>query len=152
MQVDWIQVYNQLFSSSLTACFTVFGGIVVLILGQLALKLFVEPINKQAELVGEIAHSLTFYANYYGNASLFEKDDLRDAVRTLRSQASRLRASAWTIRWYGLWQLMGITPRKADLLKASEYLIALSNSMTRIDAHMVVQIQKDIPKLLRFAK
>jgi hypothetical protein len=98
MQLDWVQVINQLFSSGLTACFTIIGGVAVLAVGQIVLKLFVEPMHEQAKLLGEIAHSITFFANTYGNASLFDEDKVLDASNTLRKQASQLRASAWTIR------------------------------------------------------
>lgn len=149
MLIDWIQVANQLFTSCLTACFTIVGGVSILLLGQLALRLFIDPINKQAELIGEIAHSLTYYANIYGNSNISDSKDRIEASNTLRRQASQLRASAWTIRWYSLWQTFGFIPRKDDVLKASSNIIGLSNSMNHADYNTIKRWEDEIKLLLR---
>ena len=129
MSIDWPTVFNQIFAGCMTASVTIIGGVVVLVLGQLAAKFFIEPIHEQAKLLGEIAHSLTFYANVYGNADLVDAEVPKEASKILRQQASRLRATAWTIRWYWFWQLLGLVPKRKNVLKASENLIGLSNSM-----------------------
>ena len=88
MQLDSSVIVNQLFSSVLTSCFTIIGGTTVFVFGQLAVKLFVEPLHEQARLLTEIAHSQTFYANVFGNARFTDEERLREASDTLRQQAS----------------------------------------------------------------
>lgn len=150
MSLDWVQVINQLSSSGITACFTVIGGVTVLAIGQLLLKFFVEPIVEQARFLGDIAYSLTYYSNFYGNADMFEKQEVQQASFTLRKQAGQLRASAWTIRWYWLWQILGFVPKRKNIIKASENLIGLSNSMSHVDPKTIQQNQNEIKQLLRF--
>lgn len=151
MSIDWPSLFNQVFAGCVTASVTIIGGVVVLVFGQLTIKFFIEPIHDQAKLLGEIAHSLTYYANVYGNADLLDEDIPKETSKKLRQQASELRASAWTIRWYWLWQGLGLVPKKNNVLKASENLIGLSNSVgkTGYDGS-IHERQKEIKKLLGF--
>lgn len=146
MQIGSTEVLNQV----VTACFTVFGGVTVFVLGQLFTKFFIEPIHDQSKLRGEIAYSLTFYSNVYGNASVIEKDIVNNASNTLRGQASHLRASVCTIRWYWLWQLLRIVPKRKNVIKASTNLIGLSNSMhpVNFDPSGTEKREAEIRKLL----
>lgn len=115
MSIDWISVFNQMFSGCVTASVTILGGTVVLVFGQLTTKFFVEPIHAQAKLLGEIAHSLTYYAYVYGNADVLDDEIANEASKKLREQASQLRASIWTVRWYWLWQILGFLPKRKML-------------------------------------
>ena len=133
MQPNSTQFLDQLLSSSVTACFTVLGGVIVLALGQIAVKFFIEPLHEYTKLLGEIAHSLTFYGNVYGKDGIVPKEKTDEASETLRRQASQLRATAWTLRWYGLWRFFDLVPSKENVTKASTNLIGLSNSMHRED-------------------
>jgi hypothetical protein len=132
-----------------TACVTIMGGVSVLVVGQLATKFFIEPIHSHARLLGEIAHSLTFYANMYGQAGVFGDESAKEASKTLRQQASQLRASVWTIPLYRLWQLLRFVPKQDDSIKASNYLIGLSNSMCKCDYSTIDQRYEETKSLLR---
>jgi hypothetical protein len=48
---------------ALTALATTLGGTVVFVIGQIIQRLFIEPIQEQRKLIGEIIHALTFHAN-----------------------------------------------------------------------------------------
>ena len=58
---------SELMKIVLTSAFTVFGGILVIVFGQVATKFFVEPIHEQSRAISEIIDSLIFYANLYIN-------------------------------------------------------------------------------------
>ena len=151
MMFDWGTFYVQLTTSGLASCFTVLSGVLVFVLGQWVIKFFVEPIHEQSKLIGEIAYSLTFYANIYGNADYLDKNVLDEAKKTLRSQASNLRASAWTIRSYWLWQFIRLIPKKRNVIKASEYMIGLSNAVFANEyRESFDERQNEIKKLLGF--
>jgi hypothetical protein len=145
MQFDWVVILNQLQSSGVTACFTVIAGVLVFVLGQVVVKFFIEPIHSQSQLLGEIAHSVTFYANV--DSGLKDKEFLNEVSLILRKQASQLRASVWTVRWYWLWQFLGAVPKKKNVLTASAELIGWSNSLFR---NTSVDRTIKIKKLLNF--
>jgi hypothetical protein len=135
MEIYMSGFFPQLISSLVTACFTATGGVLILVLGQIALRFFVEPIHKQAEIIGEIADSLTYYANIGSPISPNEEmrqeelSEVKEAIKNTRRQASQLRATAWTIKWYGLWHLLGLVPSRQDVLDASSAMIGFSNSI-----------------------
>lgn len=131
----------------LTVCFTILGGVAVLVFGEIAVKFFIEPLHKYEKLLGEIAHSLVFYANIYSNTAAFPHDDerLTEAKRKLRQHASDLRASAWTLRGYPLWRILGFVPAKQNIMNASTNLINLSHADS--DTHTREHV-KSIKQLL----
>jgi hypothetical protein len=47
----------------LTSSFTILGGIIVFVVGQVVTKFIIEPLYEQSKLIGEIANSLIYYAN-----------------------------------------------------------------------------------------
>ncbi len=50
-------------ASLFTAALTALLGIVVFVLGQIAVKFILDPIQEQARTIGEVTHALTYYAN-----------------------------------------------------------------------------------------
>ena len=75
-------------SEFLIASITIFGGFVVFVLGQMTLKFLIEPIHSQAEITGQIAHSLIFYANLYGNPGSGKTTDMDKASEVLQPSSS----------------------------------------------------------------
>jgi hypothetical protein len=128
-----------------TAALTIIGGVLILVLGELAKKFFIEPIHEQAKLLGEIAASMTIS----GNVGAEDGKEYTDkATLTFRTQSGHLRASTRTIRWYWLWSLLGFIPKRKKALAASSNLIGLANST--IDARSRHQHQKELKANLGF--
>jgi hypothetical protein len=81
-------------SGVMTAAITVVLGFVVFVLGQIAQRFFIEPIQEQRRVIGEIAYVVL----YYGNVGSFATPELRqEALQTLRKLSGQLRASLWTV-------------------------------------------------------
>ncbi len=104
---------------------TVLAGVSVFVVGQLFLRVVVDPIQELWKLTGEIAHSLIYYANVY--SSLTAPDRKEEAKVAFRDKAAQLQAKAYAIIWYSLWWLLRLTPKKSDVIESSRCLIALSN-------------------------
>ena len=118
----------------LTSCFTIFGGVVVIVGGQIITKFFVEPIHDQFRLIGEIADSLIFYANLYMNPGSGKPEKMDEAAQKLRQQSSQLRARTYAIRWYELWEFVGLVLKRTDVMEASRNLMGLSQFVHQGDA------------------
>ena len=69
---------------------TVSSGTVTYVLGQLALKLVVEPVHDLKKTIGMISHSLIERANVISNPGLSPKDVNDETSRELRKLASQL--------------------------------------------------------------
>ena len=114
-------------SELLIAAITIFGGFVIFVLGQIILKFLIEPIHKQSETIGQIAHHLIFYANLYTNPGAGTRDEMDKASCALRTQAADLIAKTHVIKIYSFWQFLKLIPKRSDIIAAHKNLIGLSN-------------------------
>jgi hypothetical protein len=124
---------SELMKIVLTSALTVFGGIVVFVIGQVATKFFVEPIHEQSKAISEIIDSMIFFANLYSNpdsrnppSTAKERDE---ASKTLRRHASQLSSKTNSIVWYRLWEFLRVVPKRSGVTEACKGLIGLSNNL-----------------------
>jgi hypothetical protein len=120
---------SEIFRIFLTAGLTVLGGTFVFIAGQIAVKFFIEPIHEQRRLVGEISHSLIYYANVDMTETEVLTPEMQEASNTYRRQAGELMARTHGIPAYGFLRKCGIVPRLEDVIEAHEGLLGVSNSV-----------------------
>jgi hypothetical protein len=132
----------------ITSFLTIFGGVVVFVLGQIITKFFVEPIHDQFRLIGEIADSLIFYANLYMNPGSGKPEKMDEAAQKLRQQSSQLRARTYAIRWYELWEFVGLVLKRTDVMEASHNLMGLSQFVHQGDALKNEERRREIEKRL----
>src|SRR5438105_629763 len=102
---------------------TIVSGTAVFVLGQLLLKLFIEPIQEHRRVKAKIVHALTYFRwwrNYYfvpapkTEADKPEWDKkMGEANLYLRDLASNLRTSVASIPFYGCFSRVGLViPKK----------------------------------------
>jgi hypothetical protein len=115
----------------LTAGLTVFGGAVVLVVGQIVQRFYLEPIQEQRRIIGEIAYALIYDANVV--RELFAEERVEETVARRRRLASSLRATVRTIPSYGFFARQGWVPPADNVMRASMELIGWSNSTTERD-------------------
>jgi len=139
---------SELWRIALTAILTIAGGVVIYSLGHLLVVLFVEPIHRLRVLIGEIADSLVFYANVYGNPGMSPTETMNQVSETLRRQASQLSARAYCVPWYGFWGFIKVVPNKTEIQQALAELIGLSNSVHSGNAAQNHKTRRSIEKLL----
>jgi hypothetical protein len=119
---------SELFKIILTSSLTIFGGILVFVIGQVVVKFIIEPLHEQAKLIGEIANSLIFFANVGAVSALIsvyleelqgisKQNDLDEPVRKLvteiyqdliKRESSRSEEATTILRQQAS-QLMGTT-------------------------------------------
>jgi hypothetical protein len=126
-------------SELLIASITIFGGFVVFVLGQMTLKFSIEPIHKQSEIIGGIAHSLIFYADLYSNPGEDRLEDRGKASEMLRDQAAQLMARTHVIKIYSLFEFLKLAPKRSAVKEAHHYLIGISNLI-----HVSPTIARDV--------
>lgn len=118
---------SELFKIILTSSFTLISGVVVLVVGQIITKFFIEPIHEQGKIIGEIAYSLTMYSNVYSNPGIVKREKMDEASTVLRKCASQLLAVTYSLKLYWLWEKLKIVPQCDAIELASMKLIGLSN-------------------------
>src|ERR1700690_459291 len=80
----------------------------VFVLGQVAVKFFIEPIQEQRRTIGRIIDDLGYYANVYLSADYAAEDTKRECRERLRRRSSELRAATQAIPWYARWERLGV--------------------------------------------
>lgn len=103
-------------------------------LGQIVVKVVIDPIKDLKELLGEIQFSLIFQAQaIYTPVGNKAAEDA--AQKVIRDLASKLRAKTEVIPWYSLCLRISreFLPSKKNIMDASAYLIGLSNSLKQED-------------------
>src|SRR3989344_7082070 len=124
----------------LTAILTLFIGVVIYVLGQIASKFFIEPVHELSQTIGRIGDSLIFYANVYTNKVDPKKH--KEANEILRQQTSMLKARAQMVRWYSLFHRLGFIPSKEDIAAAHFELIGISNLTPRDSSDCVTNLKR----------
>src|SRR5690349_19171814 len=103
---------------------TIVTGVSVLVVGQAAKSLVLDPVLEMRKVLGEVDYSLFYLAQYYANPLTFEhREKLTDRQRdrwdsagdTLRQLGGRLTATANAVVGYGFWELTTLLPPRQSV-------------------------------------
>lgn len=141
----------------LTASITILGGTFVFVLGNIIVKFFIDPIQKQKETIGEIFDALTYYANIYTSPKSHfigmnapQKESYIKTQPAIRRLATLLESKTQMIPWYNLFSRCNVVPPIENIEKAHKSLLGISNSIFNIaegkNNHLMAM---SIRKLLR---
>ena len=113
-----------------TAIFqTVFAGVAVFVLGQIVLKLVIDPVQQLKRTIGEVSFALAFYANVYTNPGIPKPELMDEASTKLRQLACQVAADLRVIPLYRHVRLLFALPSYENILSAQASLIGLSNGV-----------------------
>lgn len=120
----------------LTAAITLIGGIILFIFQHIIIEIFIKPIQKQKEVIENIAISLIHFSNLYTSpvqyGSLPSDNPIRkkymDAANKVRELAALLKVKSENILLYDKWNIIKYVLPKQNVEQAFEGLIHLANS------------------------
>lgn len=112
-----------------TVFLTVFAGVLTYVLGQLVLKLVIEPVQDLRKTIGAVSHALIEHASIFHNPGVPTAEAMNDTSRELRKLSSQLQAHLFLIPFYGATSRIFRLPSRKNVLDASGALIGLSNSV-----------------------
>ncbi|SRR5260221_134197 len=116
-----------------TVFFTVLSGVITFVIGQLIVKLVLEPVQEMKRTIAQISHVLIERANVIANPGVPAKEILDETSQLLRKLSSQLHAHLYLVPCYKVISGIFYLPSKEKLLVASSALIGLSNSIYRAD-------------------
>ena len=114
-----------------TVFLTVLSGVITYVVGQLVLKLMLEPIHEMKKTIGQISHSLIEYADVIGNPGVPTQEVMYETSRHFRKLSSQLQAHLYLVPVYGFTAWLFRLPSRAKVLSASKSLMGLSNGVFR---------------------
>lgn len=114
-----------------TVFLTVVSGVFTFVLGQIFVKLVIEPVHELKKTLGQISHSLIEYANVIANPGVPSKEIIDEASRQLRRLSSQLHAHLYLVPAYAVTARIFFLPSEQKVREASTELIGLSNSLSQ---------------------
>lgn len=114
-----------------TVFWTVVTGVITFVVGQIIVKLVIDPVQELKRTIGQISHALIEHANVYQNPGLRSEEIQTEISSHLRKLSSQLQAHLYLVPTYSFTAWVFRLPSKNALLDASKCLIGLSNSVFR---------------------
>jgi hypothetical protein len=130
-----------------TVFFTVLSGVITFVIGQLIVKLLLDPIQDMRKTIGLVSHTLVERANVISNPGNPAKQVIDDTSDELRRLSSQLHAHLYLVPCYYTTSRIFRLPTKEKLLTASVALIGLSNSVHKADDRVYESNAKRVEKV-----
>jgi hypothetical protein len=128
-----------------TALLTVVIGVVVFVLGQIAQRFFIEPVQEQRTLRKEIAHLVYSYDT---TRSLKKSGLQQEASRNLRRLSGQLLSTLWTVPYYRLFESVRAVRKQGDVLAASAALAGWALAVSTDDNPAASRHRSKVAKAL----
>lgn len=109
-----------------TVFLTVLTGVVTFVIGQLVVKLLIEPVQEMRRTIAQISHTMIERANVYQNPGIPTQEIMMETSQQTRRLSSQLHAHLYLVPAYSV---SARIPPREKVLAASSALIGLSNSV-----------------------
>lgn len=106
---------------------TIVAGAGTFVLGQIVLKLLIDPVQSFKTTVAEIANKLILYANIYANPKPLGDQKQAEMSEDFRVLSSKLQSNMHLIPIYNISKFLFGLPSKEKVAKASSQLIYIHN-------------------------
>jgi len=109
---------------------TIMSGVFVFVVGQIMLKIFIEPIQELKKVQRQLIEDFTFYANIYYNAGISTpefRQKVDEVSDILRKNATKLISIVAIIPFYSFFEFLHLVPETNNISKIKGNLIGISN-------------------------
>jgi len=130
-----------------TVFWTVIAGALTYVVGQLVLKLVIEPVHEFRRTIGAVSHTLIERANVIANPGVLSEEVMSNTSHELRKLSSQLHAHLYLIPKYGFFAGIFCLPSQPEVLEAASMLIGLSNSVHRVSENIYEINGKRVEKI-----
>ena len=112
-----------------TVFITVIAGVLTYVLGQIVVKLVIDPIQDFKKTIGKVAHTLVMRAGVISNPGIGKDDAMDSTSNELRALSSDLHTHLRLIPYFSLSVRIFGLPSHKQVIQASSSLIGLSNGV-----------------------
>jgi hypothetical protein len=135
----------------------IMAGIIIYVLGEIIVKIVIDPVQELKRVVADIAFKLIHYSHVFklsaSDESAEKKIDLEkleSAADEYRKLASLLNAAYHLVPFYSFTRFVFGLPREADVLSARNALIEISEEIFSAPKSFVISEKRQyIEKLLK---
>jgi len=129
---------------------TIAIGFTIFTLGQIFLKMVIEPVQNLKTTISEIAFTLANYYLIFHNVDVVDKEHADSAFDTTREFSYKLHAEVSLIPFYTYSRHIFRLPSKEKIEKASEELLYISNTIFSTDDLKCERIDKNSKNVFDF--
>ena len=108
---------------------TVLSGVVVFVVGQVFLKMVLEPVNKLKQTIAAVAHAYLVHAPILYNSDVASQEQKTETANQLRILSGQLHADISLVPGYKVFGRMFFLPAETKVYEAAQSLIAIGNWM-----------------------
>lgn len=112
----------------MTIFFTILTGVLVYVLGQLILKLLIEPVQELKREISKIVYDLIFHSNKLTNPAARDSPEMIEACKIMRQHSSLLHSATHLVPLYRYTHIFFGLPSRKQIKSATGGLFFLSNS------------------------
>ena len=114
---------------------TILAGVGTFVLGQIVMKLFIDPVQSFKSTIAEISNALILYANVYANPRPASDESQSKMSQEMRMLSSKLQANMYLIPSYKYTSILFRLPSIDKVVSASGNLIFLHNGHSEGPLH-----------------
>lgn len=115
---------------TLSIFFTILAGAGTFALGQIILRLYIDPLCQFKRVIADIAHALIYHGATLGDAGSGDDEREQAVAAEIRRLSSRLSTEMSLVPSYGGMARVFRLPRRRDVEAAANHLIYLSNGLS----------------------
>ncbi len=134
--------YSHCFSSQMGDLMIVISGVSIFVIGQILIRFFLDPIQEQRKIIGEIIYSQIFYDNALPSLLDAEEKEqietINEARKRSRELSGKLLAVTNSIPCYWILAFMRFVPERNKAFKAAELLLDVSDELG--SSHNAIQM------------
>ncbi len=113
----------------MTIFLTIFSGVITFVIGQIIVKLLIDPVQEMKKTIAQLSYVFIEHANVILNPGVPKIEIIDETTVLLRRLSSQIHAHTHIIPIYDkVYKIFGL-PSKAKLYEASSDLICLSNNI-----------------------
>ena len=141
--------------------YLIVAGIFIYVLGEIVVKIVIDPVQELKRVIAEIAFKLINYSHVFklsasdDSAAATEDKEidtqkLTQAAEEYRRLASLLNAGFRLVPFYPFTRVVFLLPKETDIINARNYLLELSEEIFAVPKSFVIaEKRKSIEKLLK---
>ncbi|NIV98831.1 hypothetical protein GWN26_06630 [Candidatus Saccharibacteria bacterium] len=141
--------------------YLILAGIFIYVLGEVVIKIMIDPVQELKRVIAEIAFKLIHYSHVFklstadnSSAATPEKEidaeKLEEAANEYRRLASLLNAAFRLVPFYGLTRIVFALPKEADIISARNALMDMSEEIfTTPKSFVISEKRKSIEMMLK---
>jgi hypothetical protein len=108
---------------------TVLSGVTIYVVGQLIVKLAIEPVQDARKTIAQISHCLIEHGDVIHNPGVPTKEKSIEVSQTLRMLSAQLHSHLFLVPCYRVTAFAFRLPARGKILKAAEHLTGLSSAI-----------------------